>query len=109
MDVRQRTEKLIDVELDLQYGHHGLHLVEVARSTIDGLWNVFQDKIEVDLVLLELGMLVTGNAIGEGGAATYTLAIVVKEGLQLNDVGVSDNAHDLQFSVLLPSQLRWTV
>jgi hypothetical protein len=32
---------------------------------------------------------------------THPLAIVVEEGLELHDVGVSDNAHDLKFTVLV--------
>jgi hypothetical protein len=34
-------------------------------------------------------------------ADTYPLAVVVEEGLELDNVGVSDNAHDLEFTVLL--------
>jgi hypothetical protein len=33
-------------------------------------------------------------------ADTYPLAIVVEEGLELDNVGMSDNAHDLEFAVL---------
>ena len=32
---------------------------------------------------------------------TYTLAIVVEEGLELDNVRVPDDAHDLEFAVLL--------
>lgn len=31
---------------------------------------------------------------------TYPLSVRVVESFQLNDVGVSDNPHDLQFAVL---------
>ena len=31
---------------------------------------------------------------------TYTLAVVVEEGLELDDVGVAHDAHDLQLAVL---------
>lgn len=34
-------------------------------------------------------------------AGTYPLAIVVEEGLELDNVGVPDNAHDLQLTVLV--------
>lgn len=34
------------------------------------------------------------------GSVAYPLAIAVVEGLQLDNVGVSDDAHDLQFSIL---------
>lgn len=33
-------------------------------------------------------------------ADTYPLAIVVEKGLELDNVGVADNAHDLEFTVL---------
>lgn len=35
-------------------------------------------------------------------ATTYPLAIVVEERLELDDVWMSHNAHDLEFSVLHP-------
>lgn len=35
---------------------------------------------------------------------TYTLAVVVEEGLELDDVRVTHNAHDLQLAVLCWSQ-----
>ena len=52
VDVGQRAEELIDVDLYLQDRHGGLHLVEEARSSIYGFWNEFQHQIQVDLVFL---------------------------------------------------------
>ncbi len=52
MDVGQRSEELIDVQLDLEDRHGSLHLVEISRSSIDCLWDVLEDEIEVDFVLL---------------------------------------------------------
>ena len=52
VDVGERTEQLVNVELDLKNGHDRLHLVEVARSAVNGLRNEFEHEIEVDLVLL---------------------------------------------------------
>ena len=40
MNVRKRTEKLIDVDLDLKNRHGRLHLIEKAGSTVYG----FRDK-----------------------------------------------------------------
>lgn len=37
---------------------------------------------------------------------TYPFAIAVVESLQFDDVGVSDDAHDLQFTIL-PSVSTW--
>jgi hypothetical protein len=57
--VGEGAEELVDVELDFEYGHGGLHLVEVAGSAVDGLGDVLLDQVEVDLVLLrDAGRLV---------------------------------------------------
>lgn len=52
MDVGQGAEELVDVELDFENGHDGLHLVEVSGSAVDGLGNEFQDQVEVDFIFL---------------------------------------------------------
>lgn len=52
VNVRKGTEKLIDVDFDLQYGHSGLHLVEESRGAVDRLWHKFKDEIKVDLFFL---------------------------------------------------------
>lgn len=59
VDVGEGAEELVNVELDLENGHDGLHLVEVARGTVDGLGNEFEYEIQVDLVLLWLKRLDT--------------------------------------------------
>jgi hypothetical protein len=57
VNVGERTEQLVDVQLDLENWHGRLHLIEVARRTVDRLGNEFEHKIEVDLVLLESGCI----------------------------------------------------
>lgn len=52
VDVGKCSEKLVDVQLDLQRGHSGLHFIEKARCPIDGLRNEFLDQVEIDLILL---------------------------------------------------------
>ena len=52
VDVGERAEQLVDVELDFQNRHGGLHLVEVPRSAIHGLRYELQDKVEIHLVFL---------------------------------------------------------
>lgn len=54
MDVGKRAEQLVGIELDLKNGHDGLHLVKVARRTVDCLWDIFKYQIEVHLVFLWL-------------------------------------------------------
>jgi hypothetical protein len=103
MDVGERAEQLVDVQLDFENGHDSLHLVEVAWGTVNGLRDEFEHEIEIDFVLLWLKELAqhpscTGCACF---ADTYPLAIVVKESFELNNVGMSDDAHDLQFTVLV--------
>jgi hypothetical protein len=62
VDVGQRAEELVDVQLDLEDGHDGLELAEVPRGAIDGFGDVFQDQVQVDLVSLR------GNQRRAGGA-----------------------------------------
>ena len=52
VNVGERTEQLVDVELNLENGHNRLHFVEVARSAVNGLGNELEHEVEVDLVLL---------------------------------------------------------
>ncbi len=52
VDVHKRTEKLIHVKLDLEHRHGLLQLCIVTTCTIDGLWDVFKDKVEVDFIFL---------------------------------------------------------
>lgn len=52
MDVRQRTEELVHVELDLEHGHCLLELGVMTRSSVDSLRYQFKHKIEVYFVLL---------------------------------------------------------
>jgi hypothetical protein len=59
VDVRERSEELVDVQLDFKNRHDGLHLVEVAGRTVDGFRNKFEHKVEVDFVLLWLERLAT--------------------------------------------------
>lgn len=100
VNVGERAEELVDVQLDFEDGHNRLHLVEVARSTVHGLRNKLEHEIQVHLVFLWLKRLATRNARTRLLADTYPLAIVVEEGLELDNVGMSDNAHDLEFAVL---------
>jgi len=52
VDVGERAEQLIDVKLDLENGHGGLHLVEVARCAVDGFRDEFENEVKVDLIFL---------------------------------------------------------
>jgi hypothetical protein len=53
VDVGQRPEELIDVELNLQHGHCRLQLVEIPRCAVHGFGDVFEDKIEVNFIFLQ--------------------------------------------------------
>ena len=43
VDVSEGTKQLVDVDLDLKYGHGRFHFVEKARCAIDGLGDIFKD------------------------------------------------------------------
>ena len=100
VDIGERAEELVYVELDFEDRHNGLHLVEVARCTVHSLRDELEHKIEVHLVLLWLKPLATRSAQIYRALDTYPLTIVVEESLELHDVGMPDNAHDLEFSIL---------
>lgn len=101
VDVGQSTEELVDVELDLDHRHGRLHLVEEPGSPIDRLGYKFLDEIKVDFVFL-LSQVSSEPRVTSRHQlrVTYPLAIGVIEGLQLHNVGVPHNPHDLQFTVL---------
>lgn len=100
VDVGQRPEKLIDVQLHLQDRHRCLEFVEVTGGTIHCLWNILEHQIEVHFVFLSIehGSVGTNEMKRE---ETYSVAVGVVERLQLDDIRVSHNPHDLQFTVLL--------
>lgn len=52
VDVCQRPEELVHVQLDLEHWHDLLELCVVAQRAVDGLWDVFKDEVEVDFVFL---------------------------------------------------------
>lgn len=52
VNVRQGAEELVDVKLNLQHRHGCLHLVEVSRRPVDGLGDIFEDKVEVHFIFL---------------------------------------------------------
>lgn len=45
MNIRKRTEELVDINLDLKDGHGGLHLVEESRRTVDSFRHKLQHQI----------------------------------------------------------------
>jgi hypothetical protein len=107
VDVCQRPEQLVDVQLHLQHGHRRLELVEVTRCAVDGLWDILEDKVEVDFIFLLRGEI--GQPTERGslwGSTTYPVAVGVVEGLEFDDVGVAHNPHNLQLTVL---RMKWLV
>jgi hypothetical protein len=101
MDIGERTEQLVYIELDFEDWHDRLHLVEVTRGTVHSLGNEFEYEVEIDFVLLWLKRLATHDAWAWLLVDTYPLAVVVKEGFEFDNVGVPDDAHNLQLTVLL--------
>lgn len=80
VDVGESTEELVDVELDFENRHRCLHLVEESRGAVDRFRDELLDKVQVNLIPL--------------------LAVGVVKRLQLDNVGVANDAHDLQLTVL---------
>lgn len=52
VDVGQRAEQLVNVQLHLEDWHGGLHFVEEPRCTVDSLGDVFLNQVEIDFILL---------------------------------------------------------
>ena len=82
MDVSEGPKKLVHVEADVRHRHGLLEFGIVSGGAVDCFWNVFEDKVEVDFILL------------------LALAVRVEEGPKVDDVRVRDEAHDLQLSIL---------
>lgn len=98
VDVGERAEKLIDVKLDLEDWHGGFELVEVSRGPVNGLGDEFEDQVEIDLIFLrgDQSCLYPHFVIG----VANPVSVGVVECLEFDNVGMANNAHDLQFSVL---------
>lgn len=99
VDVGQRPEQLVDVKLNFEDWHGGLHLVEESRRSIHRLGHEFLYQVQVDFILLHILLACAVSTLR--GPAAYPLAIAVVESLQLDDVGMSDNAHDLKLTILV--------
>ena len=56
MNVGERTEELIHVQFNLQHRHWLLEFRIVTTGTIDSLWDVLEDEVEVNFVFLGSGL-----------------------------------------------------
>ena len=54
VNVHERTEELVHIQLDLEHGHGLLELGVVPAGTVHGLWDIFEHKIEVHFVFLRI-------------------------------------------------------
>jgi len=61
VDIGQRPEELIDVQLNLQNRHCCLQLVEKARCPIDCLGDIFENQVEVNFIFLKAGKTVSAK------------------------------------------------
>lgn len=124
MDVGQRPEELVDVQLDLQHGHRSLEFVEVTGCTVNSLWDILENEVEVDFIFLkDFEIPVSPRERGNEGrkgrsrgdtpgekkeyrikkrttSITYPVTVGVVKGFQFDDVGMAHNPHDLQFTIL---------
>lgn len=81
VDIGEGAEGLVCIELDQDYRHLLLHLVVVLEDAIDSFWHIVHHNIQIDLILL--------------------VTLSVERMLQLNDIGVRQLLHDLQFTILV--------
>ena len=56
VNVHERTEELVHIQLDLEHGHGLLELGIVPAGTVHGLWDVFEHKVEVHFIFLSVGL-----------------------------------------------------
>lgn len=73
VNVGQGSEELVDVELDFEDRHGGLHLVEIAGGAVHCLRDIFEDEIEIDFILLctTRGQQLAGRLyVSDGGMHT---------------------------------------
>ena len=52
MDIRKGAEELVNVYLDLEDRHCGLHFVEKTGGSVHSLRDKFKNEVEVDFFLL---------------------------------------------------------
>ena len=98
VDVGEGAEKLVNVEFDFEDGHGGLELVEVSRGSIDSLWHVLLDEVEVYFILLRCDQrCLHAHEIID---FANPVSVGVVECLELDDVWVADDPHNLELSVL---------
>ena len=105
MYVREGSEKLVHVQLDLKHWHGLLQLDVVARSAIYSLWDVFLNEVEVDFIFL--GRKVNWRHETIIRVTTHFVSVGIKEGFQLDDVRMRNQSHDLELAVLLVTRKEW--
>ena len=96
--VGERAEELVDVQLDFEDRHGRLEFVKVPRGAVHGLRNKLEYQVQVYFIFLRCNQrcLYTHEIIEL--ANPITVGIV--ECLELHDVRMSYDPHDLELSVL---------
>lgn len=85
VDVCQRPADLVCIKFNIHQRHPLVHAIVVLGNSVHCLRNVFQNQIQVKLILV--------------GCRKETM-------LERNNVGVVQQAHDLKLSVLVPLILK---
>lgn len=81
MQVSQRSKALVNIELDEEHGNWLLHLTIMLKNSVNGLWHVVHDHIQVNFILL--------------------FSLSVKRVSERDHVRVEEFTHDLQFPILV--------
>jgi hypothetical protein len=69
----------------------------VATSSVDSFGDIFQYKVEVHFVFLGEILLSTTLKIGTN---THLVTIRIEKRFEVDNVGVRDESHDLQLTIL---------
>ena len=99
MDIGQSSEQLVNVQLDFENRHRRFHLVEESRGTIHRLRYKLLHKVQINLIFLR-HLLESQPLEPWAKVNSHTLPIGIVKCLQVHNVRVSHDAHDLKFSVL---------
>ena len=86
MNVSDRAEQLVSVDLDKDIGHHLLHLQVLLHSAVGCVWNVVHHNVQVHLLWL--------------------IPVRVEWLPHFNTVWMVEHLQNLQFSVLVPLVLE---
>ena len=108
VDVRQRPEHLVHVQLDQEDRHALVRPHIMLVDLVHGVGNVLEDQVEVQVVRVSVGRRLVRSRLGRRGRRRYRRrpARRVETVLQQHHVGMVQLSYDLQLPVLEPPVLE---